>query len=255
MEPSPFNLSTAKWKDVKDIKYQLAILPWGATEAHNYHLPFGTDTIETQHIALETARKANKKGVHVLVLPAIPYGVNTGQLDITGTINMNPSTQAFVVRDIVESLDQQSIPRLLILNGHGGNHFKSIIRELYQEYPETLMATIDWFRTGHPETFFEEVGDHAGEMETSIMMHIAGGIVLSLNDAGSGQSKAFRIQGFREGWAWTPREWTVVSKDTGIGDPSKASADKGGQYLEQLTSLLAGFVVEFATARRDNLFQ
>jgi len=255
MEHTPHELSAAKWGDIQGIKYQLAILPWGATEAHNYHLPYGTDTLEAQYIAHEAAHKANQKGAKILVLPAIPFGVNTGQMEIPGTINMNPSTQTFVLRDIIESLDHQSISRLVILNGHGGNDFKPAIRELYQEFPDVLVANVDWFKTGQPEQFFEEVGDHAGEMETSIMLHIAGDIVSPLEKAGKGQSKSFQIQGFRNGWAWTPRQWTAVTEDTGIGDPSKASSKKGEKYLSRLTDLLADFFFEFSETERDLLYE
>ena len=114
MDQIPFELSKAKWFDIRNMSYQLAVLPWGATEAHNYHLPYGTDTMETRYIALEAARKAVEKKAHVVVLPAIPFGVNTGQMDIPGTINMNPSTQSMVLRDITESLLCQSINRLVI---------------------------------------------------------------------------------------------------------------------------------------------
>jgi creatinine amidohydrolase len=65
----------------------------GATEAHNYHLPYGTDAYEAAHVAAESAKKAWDAGARVVVLPAIPFGVNTGQLDIRLCINMNPSTQ------------------------------------------------------------------------------------------------------------------------------------------------------------------
>ena len=81
-------LSETNWKTVKDREYDLAILPWGATEAHNYHLPFGTDNFETELIAIESARLAWEKKARVIVLPTIPFGVNTGQKDIKLTINL-----------------------------------------------------------------------------------------------------------------------------------------------------------------------
>ena len=71
--------------------YELAILPWGATEAHNVHLPYGTDTIESGFIAAEAARLAWEAGAKVVVLPTVPFGVNTGQLDIPLCLSMNPS--------------------------------------------------------------------------------------------------------------------------------------------------------------------
>ena len=98
----PFILAETNWKTIKDQKIELAVLPWGATEAHNYHLPFATDNILVQNIAIASAQSAWDKGARVIVLPTIPFGVNTGQLDIKININMNPSTQLAVLKDIID---------------------------------------------------------------------------------------------------------------------------------------------------------
>jgi creatinine amidohydrolase len=84
-------------------------LPWGATEAHNFHLPYSTDQIEAETIAAESARLAREKQVKVIVLPTIPFGVNTGQFDIRLDINLNPTTQHFILQDIIETLNRQGI--------------------------------------------------------------------------------------------------------------------------------------------------
>jgi creatinine amidohydrolase len=62
----PYILAETNWKSVKDSNYDLAILPWGATEAHNYHLPYSTDVIEADHIAAESARIAWESGARSL---------------------------------------------------------------------------------------------------------------------------------------------------------------------------------------------
>ena len=92
----PYILAENNWKTIKDSSFEVAILPWGATEAHNYHLPYGTDIIEAEKVAAESARIAWEQGAKVIVLPAIPFGVNTGQFNVLLDINMNPSTQLAV---------------------------------------------------------------------------------------------------------------------------------------------------------------
>ena len=94
----PYILKETNWKAVRESSFDLAVLPWGACEAHNYHLPYGTDIIEAEYIAAEAARLAHEQGAKIIVLPAIPFGVNTGQHDVPLDINMNPSTQLIVDR-------------------------------------------------------------------------------------------------------------------------------------------------------------
>src|SRR5205814_8968425 len=115
--PRPCVLAELTWKTVRDTRYDVAVLPWGATEAHNFHLPYATDNIQAEDLAARAAEQAWKRGAKVVVLPAVPFGVNTGQLDIPLCIKMNPSTQALVLRDVAQSLSGQGIPQLVIFNG------------------------------------------------------------------------------------------------------------------------------------------
>ena len=104
MAGRPFVLAETTWKSVREIAYDVAVLPWGATEAHNTHLPYATDNIEAEFLAIEAARLAWDQRAKVVVLPTIPFGVNTQQLDIPLVINMNPTTQVPLLETVVENL-------------------------------------------------------------------------------------------------------------------------------------------------------
>ena len=251
----PYLLAETNWKTVRENHYDLAILPWGATEAHNFHLPYATDVIEADHIAAESARIAWDKGVKLIVLPAIPFGVNTGQSDIKLDININPSTQGAIIRDIVEVLYRQGINRLLILNSHGGNDFKPFIREIGYEYPEIFICTCNWFQIEEASKIFNEAGDHAGEMETSLIMYLRPELVLPLEEAGEGNAKKFRVKALNEKWAWAERKWSQVTNDTGVGNPSAATSEKGEQYFKEVTQKLAEFYVELAGTDINDLYE
>lgn len=253
MPGRPYVLAETTWSMVRKISYQVAVLPWGALEAHNLHLPYGTDTIETDAIAAAAAGVAWERGARVIVLPTVPYGVNTGQIDVPLDFNMNPSTQLAVLRDIADVLEHQDIPRLLILNGHGGNDFKPMVRELWTEY-ELLICILNWYDIGEDEMFVEK-GDHAGEMETSLMQHIKPEWVLPLEQAGDGRTRPFKLQALREGWAWTQRDWVRATVDTGVGDPQFASAAKGREYFDRLAAKIGGFLAEFAAADPADLYE
>ena len=254
-KPRPYILAENNWKSIKDTDYTIAILPWGATEAHNYHLPYGTDNIQCDYIAAEAAKLAWEKNVKVAVLPTVPFGVNTQQLDIKLTINMNPSTQAFVLRDVVDSLAGQGIQKLMVLNGHGGNDFRQMIREIKVDYPGFFICNVNWYLVeGDWKKYFEDTGDHAGEMETSIMMHIVPDWVLPLSEAGDGSSRKLKFHGRHEGWLWAPREWTKVSKDTGIGNPQKSTVEKGKKYLGKIIPKIAEFLIELNSTDPEDIY-
>lgn len=240
----PYLLAETNWKTVKEEKFEVAVLTWGATEAHNYHLPYATDNYQIEAIAAEAAKKAWDAGAKVLVLPNIPFGVNTGQAEIDLCMNLNPTTQLAILNDLLEVLRKKDIYKLLLLNGHGGNNFKALLREVGARNPEMLLVTTNFFQAVDRDEFFEETGDHADEMETSLMLHLRPDLVLPLEQAGSGEEKKSSITAIREGWAWSERKWHMVSKDTGIGNPKKASEEKGKKFFDAVTTQIASLILE-----------
>jgi len=251
----PYILSENHWSTVKDMEYQLAVLPWGATEAHNYHLPYGTDNYETDALVHESARMAWDQGARVIVLPTIPVGVNTGQTEIKLTLNLNPSTQHSILEDLVESLDNHGIDKLLIVNGHGGNDFKQIIREVGRNFTEMFISTCNWFQSVDKNSIFDHAGDHADEMETSLMMYACSEHVLPLDQAGEGKAKDFCIEALNEHWAWTERKWSRTTSDTGIGDPRKATKEKGEQYFRAVTEKMSALMLSLAKTDIAELYK
>ncbi len=250
----PYILEETTWKTVKATAYEVAVLPWGATEAHNYHLPYGTDTIQCDRVAAEAARLAWERGARVVVLPTVPFGVNTGQLDIELCLNMNPSTQAALLGDLVHALGEQGIRKLVVLNGHGANDFRQMIREL-APHSDVFVCAVNWYTVVDPRGRFEDLGDHAGEIETSVMLALAPELVLPLSEAGPGAERRPKIRALRERWAWAPRPWTRVSDDTGIGNPSAATAEKGREYVEEVTRRIGDFLVDLAQADLEDLYE
>ena len=255
MATRPYILAETTWKTVQEANYEVVVLPWGATEAHNYHLPYATDNIQSDYVAAEAARKAWAQGAKVVVLPCIPFGVNTGQLDITLDMNLSPSTQLAILGDVVHVLARQGIPKLVVLNGHGGNDFRQILRELQADFPAVFLSTLNWFKAADRNQYFAAPGDHADELETSVMLHLVPDLVRPLSEAGDGAAKRFRIAALREGWAWAQREWSQVSADTGVGNPAAATAEKGSAFLEAVTTNIAQFLVELAAADPQDLYE
>lgn len=251
----PYILSETNWKNIKENNFELAILPWGATEAHNYHLPYGTDNFESDFIAAESAKIAWDKGAKIIVLPNIPFGVNTGQSDIYLDINLNPSTQFLIIKDIIEVLNRQGIHKLMIFNSHGGNEFKPIIRELGLKYPQMFICTSNWYQALEKKKYFKNSGDHADEMETSLMLYLKPELVLPKDDWGKGKSKKNKIKEFHENWLWAERKWSDVTKDTGIGNPRLATKQKGKDFFRALTNKIGNTMYEISKSDVKKLYE
>ena len=251
----PYILAETNWKALKEEAIELAVLPWGATEAHNYHLPYGTDVFEADAIAAASGKIAWEAGAKVMILPTIPFGVNTGQADSYLDINLNPSTQLAILKDIVAVLHRQGIPKLLILNSHGGNDFKTMLREIGLLYPDMFFSTCNWFQAMDKTQYFDEMGDHADEMETSLIQHLHPNLVLPLEEAGEGKEKKSKITGLREGWAWSERKWSLVTEDTGIGNPRFSTPEKGERFLRDVSHKIGQLLIEIAATDIQNRYE
>ncbi|WBL22794.1 creatininase family protein [Zunongwangia sp. HRR-M8] len=251
----PYILAETNYKNVKDEHYEIAILPWGATEAHNYHLPYATDNILAEEIAKLTCKIAWDQAAKPLLLPTIPFGVNTGQMDVPFCMNINPSTQYAILKDTLQVLDKHNIKKLVIFNAHGGNNFKPIIRELSLDFPEVFVCSLNWFQSIDAKDYFDEPGDHAGELETAAVMHFKPELVLPLEEAGDGYAKNYKLKGLKEGWVTSQRKWTKVTKDTGVGNPKKATAEKGKKFVEAVAKKVADFLIELHHADVNDLYE
>lgn len=251
----PYILAETNWKALKDAEMELAVLPWGATEAHNYHMPYGTDNIEADHIAAESARIAWERGAKVIVLPTIPFGVNTGQSDIYLDINMNPSTQYAVLKDVITVLDRQGIRKLVVFNSHGGNNFKPMLRELGLEFPRMFLCATNWFQAGDKEALFTHPGDHADEMETSMILYLRPDLVRPKEEWGDGRERKMKIGAFREGWAWAERKWSQATVDTGVGNPAESTAEKGQAFFKTVTMKAADLFFDLCQADPENMYE
>ncbi len=256
----PWILSEINYGFVKDFAYEVAVLPMGATEPHNLHLPYGTDTLEAEAIASRACEAAWKRDAKVVMLPPIPYGTETNQAAFPLSINLNPSTLGTIVGDIAASLAGCGIRKLLILNSHGGNDFKPVLRELHNESPCKFFLC-DWFRSLSADVqseIFDEPGDHAGEMETAMALAFFPELVVRREDgtlgADDGEARPSRFAAVNRGWVTITRPWHLLTTNSGVGNPHPATAEKGQQLMEALVARLSDFLVELSAAEIDETF-
>jgi len=254
MDMQPWKLSDTCLHAAREVPYDVAVFPVASTEAHGQHLPYATDAIETVAIAEAACAEAWQQGAKVLLLPCMPYGVNENTLGFPWTVSVRPSTLFAVLEDVVSSLEEHGLRKLLVLNGHGGNELQPALREMCRETAVTVFLC-SWY-TLVPELrreLFPDPGEHADQMETSLLLHLCTDLV-HLEWAGEQKARPAAIPALERGELWLARPWDRLTHDSGLGNPHNASADKGAQYLAGCAERLGQILVEVAAAEVDELF-
>ncbi len=241
---------------IRSQKWEVAVLPFGATEPHNLHMPYGTDNFQVEAIGRRACEAAYEKGAKVLLLPTIPFGVNTNHLQVPGALacSLTPTTLLHLLTDLVDSFERQGLRKLVLLNGHGGNELKPLTRELHHR-TKVFLCVCDWFRMAadlYP-SIFEKPGEHADEVETSLGLAFFPDLLRpGLADAGT--AKPSRFEAINRGWVSITRPWHLVTTNTGLGDPRPATAEKGHRLMEAVVDRLSTFLVELAASPMDESF-
>jgi creatinine amidohydrolase len=252
--PKPWLLAELAYVDLKERLPEVAVIPFGATEPHNLHLPYATDVIEADLVGESVCRVAYERGAWCVCLPTVPYGTETNQYKFPLSMNLQPSTLLAILRDLVESLERTGVKKCVILNSHGGNDFKGHLRELFGRTGVQLFLC-DWYTVAKDRyhEFFVHPDDHAGEMETSLILHARPDLVRA-GVADAGAVRAVRFEAVKQGWVKLTRPWHLLTTNSGAGDPREAAAEKGAKYLEVVVDRIATFLVELAQAPVDERF-
>ena len=257
--PHPWRLEELTLADAKTLDWQVAVLPMGATEPHNLHLPYGTDSIEASELAGRCCERAWELGGRPVQLPTIPYGTETNLQRFPLAINLQPSTLFLVLRDVVESVEASGIHKLLIFNSHGGNDFKPFLREIYGR-TKVQIFLCNWYQMIRDvaQQICQHADDHAGEMETSLILSFRPDLVRRRENgeltADAGQQRELRFEALREGWVSLTRPWHLLTTNSGSGNPHQATASKGDQLTDAIVARIAPFLGELSQSELNEPF-
>ena len=218
----------------------IAILVFGACENHGDHMPFGSDFIFPTEIAKRLATKVN----NVIVLPAIPYGVSLHHDQFQMTMSINPETLVGIISDLLSSLIQNKIRRVLIINGHDGNigPIEVAARSIKNKHPEMTIACLEswWILVGQLKKDLFEVWSglgHGGEAETSAILAVRPDLV---NMESAPKEVIPKLpENIRIFW-----KFDELTSTGATGAPQKASIEKGNEILQMLEDLLLSFIKE-----------
>jgi creatinine amidohydrolase len=252
-------LAETNYAYTKANPYEVAVLPLGATEPHNLHLPYGTDLFEGTIVGERICEAAHNKGGKVVLLPTVPYGTETNMARLPLAINVDPLTLFAFVTDIVRSCLNSGVKKIVLLNSHGGNEMKPLLRQLADKI-EGHLFLCNWYLVLKDEypNIFEHDDDHAGEMETSFMLYSHPHLVAKKADgtlaADDGATAQTRFEAINQGWVSITRPWHLLTTNSGSGYPHAASADKAQKLLDLLAERLGTFLAELSSAKLDERF-
>ncbi len=249
-----WNLLRATLADVEGARVEVGVIPLGATEPHNYHLPYGNDFIATTKIAELACERAADAGARVVLLPGCPYGVDKNLLHFPLVIHVSLFTLNALLTDVIRSLERHGVHKLVLLNGHGGNTLKPLLREWFAETP-VFVSLIDWWKVGADvyTEIFTAPDDHAGEMETSVALALYPELVRMDRLVWQPPEQPV-LKGVREGWVQVTRPWHGLTRTSGTADPRAATAEKGRRYVDVVVERIAQYLVELSEATLHDAF-
>lgn len=240
-------LSEMAWPEVAEAVESGAttvILPLGATEQHGPHLPLGTDTVRAAALAERLAERLPGS----LVAPVLPFGCSDEHSGFAGLLGLDRETLARVILDLARRLAGWGVRRLVLLSAHGGNGeaLDLALELLHRELPDLdvrtngnleIIAPVLLEIANREGISASEAGLHAGEGETSEMLHLRPDLV-RLGEPTSGFTGDMEavLDELREGGL------RAVTEDGVLGDPTRAGAERGARYLDAVAQDLAALV-------------
>jgi len=247
-------LSHLRMPEVLEGEFEVAVFPVGSTEPHAFHLVYGTDTIAIARFAERGVAEANERGAKCLLLPTLPISCNENVRKCPWAMSLQPRTLMDVVADVVRTAERNGIRKFIVLNGHGGNTsvLQAAQRELASRCESFVGLVEQWVLSHDVELELAETKErgHACETETSVMLHLAPEFV-EMEEA---KPTRVRKSVFSEGGVTFVNPWHLYTLNTGIGDPTKATAEKGRRMVEAAVDRFATALKELSDAPMDELF-
>ena len=247
------------WQELEDYlkKVDIAILPCGAIEQHGPHLPVDIDYYDARYLAYKVAEACQEP--RPLVLPPIRVGVSYHHDDFKGTISVSNDALSRFVYDIGVSLAKNGIKKLIILNGHGDNAPTLNYAAQMINRDAQIFVCVDTGESSDADLYnlIETPNDiHAGEIETSTTLALRPELVKMEKASNSTLQFSSKYLNFssQHHLPWYVRT-KKISSDGTMGDPTKATAEKGQKMWEIMIDHLVTFIETIKDLQLEEIYQ
>jgi creatinine amidohydrolase len=223
MDLSIYDLCDGDFRD-RLAQTQSAIIPVGSLEQHGQHLPVSTDCLIAEHISIDVSQR-----LEYFVFPVVPYGVSFEHAPMFN-VSVRDSTLSKILCDICVSIAHLGIKRIVIINGHHGNMgvLQYVSQNTFDRMPrESAVHVLNYW------SFMNEIFDHAGEVETSILLAIKPGLV-KMDKAEASSKILMKSREAYRSMTLRPGSFPKVTGNGVWGNPKFASAEKGRELLSEI---------------------
>ncbi|NIO27675.1 MAG: creatininase family protein [Candidatus Latescibacteria bacterium] len=256
---SMHSLAEMTWPEAKKRfkETDVALLPVGSIEQHGPHLPLDTDAFDAEYLATSVAKACSDP--KPIVFPLISYGVSYHHDDFSGTISIGNQTLASMVYEIGMSAAKNGITKLVIINGHAGNTPALNFAAQQINRDARIFVCVDTGETSDVdiESMTETFNDvHAGEIETSTSLATRPELVRMEFAEKLVPEFSSHYLNFTSKRAISWHAFTKRISDSGVmGDPTRASAEKGKKMWDAMVKHLVAFVEDLKKLSLDEIFQ
>jgi creatinine amidohydrolase len=243
------------WPEIREAVAQkrVAVLPVGTVEQHGPHLPLVTDVLTATEMSRTAVERIPGEAV---LMPSVYYSFNEHHMDFPGTIAVAGDTIINYVTDIGVSLARHGFRKVLLVNGHGSNvPFLDIAARNITNKTEAICAMVSWWSL-IPRDLLKQLREsefpggmaHGCELETSVLMHLRRDLV-QIDKAEKDinfQPTEFFYWDLQSASPVFFQEWFSRYSRTGtVGDPTKATAEKGRLFVEAVVERMIALIREF----------
>lgn len=246
--------------EVEALDPDVVVLGVASTEPHGPHLPYGTDVFQADAVCRRAVTRANERGARALMYPTLPIGNNVNFEAYPFACRVGVRTLMNVVLDVIDALEREGVRKIVIVNGHGGN--TATLQATLREHAENsapderafvcVTSTFDAIPDEAAERI-EHPSEHAGESETSRMLHLRPDLVRE-DEFGSFPMREASIGELESDGIYFVPPWHGYMPDSAGGETNASSAEKGKALVDGAADWIADVLVELQESELHELF-